>query len=174
MRRCTVFLTDPGPLFSLWVADQLDLLQALATRVIILDVIYDALTRNQSDLKQRQIKAFIDANHPPFIIEPTQIGRLHKAKKNAAVVAVADFVTAEFGLPRFLATGEPILMLFEDLEWFVTPRLPNLRVLSTVKMLRELEAAGVIKCADAVLTEMTHPTGPGRKPSDARALSHLF
>jgi len=160
--------------FSLWVADQLHLLQEIATRVIILDVIYDALTRDQSDLKQRQLKAIIDANDTLFIYRSTETGRLGKVRQNAAIVEVAHFLTADFGMRRYLDRGEPVLILYEDLEWLVTPRLPNLRVLSTVSMLRELEVAGVIASADAVLAEMTHPTSPGRKTSDARALSHLF
>ncbi len=117
MRRCTVFLADPGPLFSLWVADQLHLLQAVATHVIILDVIYDALTRDKSDLKQRQIKAFIDANDTQFIYRCTQTGRLWKVKQNGGIIAVTDFLTAQFGMRRYLDRGEPVLILFENLEW---------------------------------------------------------
>ena len=130
-----------------------------------------AMQRHGVDL---EIKAFIDEYQPPFIIRPTEAGRLGKVKQNAGIIAVTDFLTAQYGMRRYLATGEPVLILFEDLEWFVTPRLPNLRLLNTVSMLRELEAAGVIASADAVLAEMTHPTSPGRKTSDARALSQLF
>ncbi len=40
-------------------------------------------------------------------------------------------------------------------------------------MLRGLERVGVIELADDIIHEMTHPTKPGRRTTDARALVDL-
>lgn len=179
MKRCTVVIPDSGPINSLWVADQLKLLLALDMPIVIVDAVYDELTSDQAYLKDREVKAFIESNQPPFIIEKTDIGQLErekrargqKLKKNAGEIAIIDFMSAEDGLRRYLDPGEPVLILFEDSDWFVVPRRPNMHLLSTVGMLRGFEKVGIIPSADAVVHEMTHPTRPGRRPGDARKLS---
>jgi hypothetical protein len=40
-------------------------------------------------------------------------------------------------------------------------------------MLRGLERVGVIKSADDIIHQMTHPSKPDRRPADARALVDL-
>ena len=175
MKRCTIIIPDAGPLNSLWVAGQLSLLLELDMKIIILDVIYDEVTSDPENYpKDRAVKIFIDTNKPPFIIESTEKGRSEKAKvaaggqrsKNAGDVAIADFMTSETGLAKYLSTNDPVAILFEDADiqnvrFFRKP--PNLHLLSTVGMLRGLEKAHIIQSADAVIYQMTHPSCAERR-----------
>jgi predicted nucleic acid-binding protein len=179
--RCTVIIPDAGPFNSLWVADRLDLLLRLDMRLIVIDAVYDELTSDPSYPKDRDVKAFIDRNRPPFVIESTEIGRLEREKRasglklrrNAGELAIVDFMSSEDGLPKYVAVGDPVAILFEDADMRVFNRPPNLHLLSTVGLLRGLEKVGVIPSADEVIHEMTHPSRPDRRPQDARAFTDL-
>lgn len=181
MSRCTVIIPDAGPLNSLWVADRLDLLLRLDMRLIVIDAVYDELTSDPSYQKDRDVKAFIDGNRPPFVIETTEIGRLEREKRasglklrrNAGELAIVDFMSSEDGLPKYVGVGEPVVILFEDAAMRVFNKPPNLHLLSTVGLLRGLEKVGVIPSADEVIHEMTHPSKPDRRPQDARAFTDL-
>ncbi len=181
MKRCTIIIPDAGPINSLWVADQLPLLLTLDMKIVVVDAVYDEMTSDTSYQKDRDVKSFIDSNKPPFVVETTDIGTLErtkrtkgeKPKKNAGELAMADFMSSEDGLRRYLAPGEPVALLFEDRDWHVFRKPPNLHLLSTVGMLRGLERVGIVKSADALIFEMTHPSKPGRRPTDARALVDL-
>jgi hypothetical protein len=181
LKRCTVIIPDAGPFNSLWVADRLDILLALEMRLVVVDAVYDELTSDPSYPKDRDVKAFIDANQPPFVVEATDMGQIErerrkaggKPKKNAGEVAIVDFMTSDDGLRRYVAVGDPVAVLYEDRRWRVIDKPPNLHLISTVGMLRGLERVGVIQSADAVIHEMTHPTRPDRRPSDRRVLTDL-
>ena len=181
MRRCTLIMADAGPFNSLWVAGRLELLLALDMRVVVVDAVYDELTSDPAYLKDREVKAFIDCNQPPFIVEPTDIGRMErekrtrgaKLKRNAGELAMVDFMTSDDGLPSYTAVGDPVAILFEDAGVRVINKPPNLHVLSTIGMLHGLERVGVIESAEEIVREMTHPTLPGQKPSDARTFTDL-
>jgi hypothetical protein len=123
LKRCTIVIPDAGPFNSLWVADQLPLLLALDMKMIVLDVVYDELTSDTDNYqKDRDVKDFISANQPPFIIEETSVGqnerqkvaRGEKRSKNAGEIAITDFMTSESGLIKNLTVKEPVLVLFED------------------------------------------------------------
>ena len=181
MSRCTVIIPDAGPFNSLWVADRLDLLLRPDMRLIVMDAVYDELTSDPSYPKDRDVKAFIDGNRPPFVIETTEIGRLEREKRasglklrrNAGELAIVDFMSSEDGLPKYVAVGDPVAILFEDADMRVFNKPPNLHLLSTVGLLRGLERVGVISSADEVIYEMTHPSRPDRRPQDARAFTDL-
>ena len=181
MTRCTIIIPDAGPFNSLWVADQLPLLLRLKMKIVVVDAVYDEMTSDVAYQKDRDVKAFIDGNQPPFTVETTDIGtterakraRGEKLKKNAGEVAMFDFMSSEDGLRKYLVSGDPVAVLFEDEDWFVAPRTPNLHLLSTVGMLRGLERVGVVDSADDIIREMTHPSKPGRRPNDARILKDL-
>ena len=181
MKRCTIIIPDAGPINSLWVADQLQLLLKLEMQIVVVDAVYDEMTSNMSYQKDHDVKNFIDGNQPPFIIETTDIGkrervkriRGEKLKKNAGEIAITDFMSSEDGLRRYLGPGDPVALLFEDNDLHVFRKPPNLHLLSTVGMLRGLEQVGIIKSADNIIHEMTHPSKPGRRPTDARALVDL-
>ncbi|GAA3977501.1 hypothetical protein [Allohahella marinimesophila] len=170
VKRCTVIIPDAGPLISLWVADQLSLLLKLDMRIVVIDAIYAELTRDPDNWpKDKAIKNFIQSNQPPFVIEPTRIGRAEKERtrkgerplRNACEIAIADFMSAEDGLGKYISSKEPVVVLWEDSDtpfmWF-SHKLPNLHLLTTVGFLRGLERVSVIPCADAVIREMTHPS----------------
>jgi hypothetical protein len=179
MKRCTLVIPDAGPFNSLWVADELDLLLRLDMPIVVVDAVYDELTSDLSYPKDRDVKAFIDGNRPPFTVASTDIGRGERAKrdrgekpkKHAGELAMLDFVKSDDGLPTYVARGEPVLLLFEDAGVRVFNKPPNVHLLSTVALLRGLERAGIIASANAILHEMTHPTRIDRRPSDARSLT---
>lgn len=179
MKRCTLVLPDAGPFNSLWVADRLELLLKLEMKIVVVDVVYDELTSDLAYQKDREVKAFIDGNSPPFIIERTDIGDIErekrrtgkKLKKNAGEIAMTDFLSD--GLERYLSATDPVMILFEDAGLRVFNKPPNLHLLSTVGLLKGMEAEGFIESADAIIHEMTHPTKPGRRPEDARKLTDV-
>lgn len=181
MKRCTVIIPDAGPFNSLWVADRLDLLLALDMRLVVVDAVYDEVTSDLSYPKDQAVKAFIDGNQPPFVIEDTEIGeqerekrRLGKTlKKNAGELAIVDFMSSDDGLRKYVDVGDPVALLFEDAGIRVFNKPPNLHLLSTVGLLRGLERVGVIPSADAVIYEMTHPSKPDRRPADRRVFTDL-
>lgn len=181
MKRCTVIIPDAGPLNSLWVADRLDLLLILDMQLVVVDAVYDELTSDLSYPKDRDVKAFIDGNQPPFVIESTEIGELERdkrrmgkrPKKNAGELAIVDFMSSDDGLRKYASAGDPVVLLFEDAGIRVFNKPPNLHLLSTVGLLRGLERVGAIRSADAVLHEMTHPSKPDRRPADTRVFTDL-
>ncbi len=124
------------------------------------------MTSDTSYPKDRDVKAFIDGHKPPFVIEKTDIGSEARAKrkaggrpkKNAGELTIVDFMTSDDGVPIYVATGEPVAILFEDAGVRVFNKPPNLHLLSTVGMLLRLERVGVIVSADKIIHEMTHPS----------------
>lgn len=179
VKRCTIVMADAGPFNSLWVAGRLDLLLLLDMPIVIVDAVYDELTSDPSLLKDREVRAFIDGNKPPFILEATDIGAAERAKraaggklkKNAGELAIVDFMSSDSGLPAYVASGDPVAILFEDAGLRVINKPPNLHLLSTLGMLHGLQRVGIIPSAEDIVFEMTHPSKPGRRPEDARKFS---
>jgi len=179
MRKCTLIIPDAGPINSLWVAGQLDLLLVLEMTIIMVDAVYDELTSDLRYPKDADVKAFIDGNQPPFVIEETDIGCMERGKraaglplkKNAGELAIVDFMSSDHGLRKYLQSNEPVLVLFEDSYFHVLQKPPNMHLLSTMGMLRGLERLGIIESAEQIRHEMTHPTLPGRKLNDVRSFS---
>ena len=173
-RRCVVVIPDAGPFNSLWVADRLDLLLTLEMPIVVLDAVYDELTREPERYpKDADVQTFIRQHPAVFTIEPTDIGQRErerraageKPKRNTADVAIADFMSD--GVEKYAGDGDPVLVLFEDsdlprVRFFRKP--DNLHLLSTVGMLRGLERVGVIASADAVIQAMTKPADPTKRP----------
>ena len=179
MKRCVLVIPDSGPLNSLWVADQLDLLLRLNMPIVVVDAVFDEVTSDLRYPKDAAVKAFIEANQPPFVIERTDIGAYERErqragklpKRNAGELAMMDFISDAGGVRRYLESNDPLLVLYEDRGLRVFQRPPNMHLLSTVGLLRGLEKVGVIRSADAIIGEMTHPTKPGRRPQDRRAFA---
>jgi hypothetical protein len=181
VKRCTLIIADAGPFNSLWVADQLSLIISLDMPILVVDAVYDELTSDLSYTKDRQVKSFIDANQPPFTIIDTEIGAMlrqrrsagMKMKRNGGELAIVDFMSSADGLPKFLALGDPVALLYEDSDLRVINKPPHLHLLSTVGMLRGLERVGVIASADDVIHAMTHPAKPNRRNVDRRVFTDL-
>jgi hypothetical protein len=173
-KRCTLVIPDAGPFNSLWVADELQLLLKLDMKVIVVDAVFDELTRDPVNYpKDRDVGEFLGRHKDTFEIVATKTGRREREdiskgmrpSRNAAEVAIVDFMSD--GLEKYLAPGDPVLVLFEDSD---VPNVrfirkpPNLHLLSTVSLLKGLERVGVVHSADDIIRKMTHPTDPTRKP----------
>ena len=174
-------IPDAGPLNSLWVADQLDLLLSLDMPIIVVDAVYDEVTSDLSYPKDAAVKEIIDSNRPPFVIEQTDIGNYERErrragnprKRNVGELAMMDFISDGGGVERYLKPSDPLLVLYEDRGLRVFQKPPNMHLLSTVGLLRGLERVGVIRSATAVINEMTNPTKAGRRPQDGRTFVDL-
>ncbi len=179
--RCRLLIPDAGPVNSLWVADSLELLLKVGMDIIIIDAVFDEMTSDPSYRKDREVKAFIKDNRPPFFIVETDMGRLERARRergeapktNAGEVAIADFMTSETGLDTWISAGEPVVILSEDMRAMRRLFLsePNVHALGTIGFLRGMEKAGLLASADMVLDRMLRPVAPGRRPEDARVLA---
>lgn len=182
MKRCTVIVPDSGPFNSLWVADRLGLLLALDMQIVVIDAVFEEMTRDPVNWpKDADVKAFVERHRPPFVIEATEIGQEQrerrlagkKPRKHAGELAITEFMLSDDGLRKYLQPGQPVVLLFEDTGVRVINKPPNLHLLSTVGMLRGLERVGAIESADAVIHEMTHPSKPNRRRQDARVFTEL-
>lgn len=182
MKRCTLVVPDTGPFNSLWVADELDLLLKLDMPIVVVDAVHDALTSDPTNyLKDREVLDFIASHQPPFVRVQTDIWTMEserrrrgeKPKRNAGELAIADFLSSEDGLKRYIQDGDPVLLLYEDRDVRVINKPPNMHLLSTVGLVKGLERLKMIPSADEIIRRMTHPTAPGRRPSDVRVLTDL-
>lgn len=171
-KRCVLVVPDAGPFNSLWVAGHLDLLLALDMSIVVVDAVYDELTGEPVHYdKDRDVKEFIDGNPEVFHIEETDTGiaqRERRAagrppKRNAGEVAMTDFMTD--GLERYAASGEPVLVLFEDqdirkIHFLRKP--PHVHLLSTVALLHGMERIGRVTSAKQIIDVMTGPDNPAQ------------
>ncbi|MBB4054081.1 putative nucleic acid-binding protein [Devosia subaequoris] len=181
MKRCTIIIPDAGPFNSLWVADRLDLLLKLEMKLVVVDAVYDELTSDLDYPKDRAVKSFIDDNRPPFVVENTEYGQFVRAKRaagekvksGAGETAIGEFMRSDDGLRKYLTPQEPVVLLYEDKDVRVINRPPYLHLLSTVGMLKGLERVGILRSADDVIHQMTHPSRPDRRPGDARKFTDL-
>lgn len=181
MKRCTIIIPDAGPFNSLWVADRLNLLLKLEMKLVVVDAVYDELTSDLDYPKDRAVKSFIDDNQPPFVVEHTEYWQFVRAKRaagekvksGAGETAIGEFMRSDDGLRKYLTPQEPVVLLYEDTDVRVINRAPYLHLLSTVGMLKGLERVGILRSADDVIHQMTHPSRPDRRPGDARKFTDL-
>ncbi|TFL16623.1 hypothetical protein [Jannaschia formosa] len=181
MRRCRILVPDAGPFNSLWVADALDLLLRLDMPIVVVDAVFDEMTGDRSYRKDREVGAFIEENTPPFEIVETDTGRAERArrargeppKRNAGEIAMTDFMTSEEGLDSWIAAGDPVLILSEDMKAMRRRFLPEpgVHALGTIGLLHGMERAGLIPSAAEIVDRMRIPSGPGRTLEDARQLA---
>ena len=175
--RYVLVIPDAGPLNSLWVADRLDLLLALEMPIVLVDEVYwETASDPDRYEKDRAIRDFVERHRGrEVLVEDTFVGQAarearaagtFKTVKSLGEVAVAEFMAN--GIGRYLDGMEPVLLLFEDSD-FRNVRLfrkpDNLHLLSTVGLLRGLEAAGIVASADEIIRSMTHPSEPKRQDS---------
>ncbi len=176
-----MLIPDAGPVNSLWVADSPDLLLKVRMDIIIVDAVFDEMTADPSYPEDRQVRAFIDGNRPPFHIVETETGRIERARRergeapraNAGEVAIADFMTSSDGMDAWITEWEPVVMLSEDMRAMRRLFLPepNIHAVGTIAFLRGMERAGPIPSADMIPQRMRNPSGPERRPEDARVLT---
>ena len=116
MKRCVLVIPDAGPLNSLWVADELDLLLRLDMPIVILDAVYDEVTSDPGYPRDAAVKEFIDSNRPPCVIEETYIGTHERERRqagkprrrNIGELAMMDFISDDGGVRRYLESKRPL------------------------------------------------------------------
>lgn len=169
--RCVLLIPDAGPINSLWTAGRLDLLPALDMPIVMIDEIVAEVTGDPNYPQDREVKAFLDklqgdrlTIEETFVGSTTKQARLagtFKSGKSMGEAAIAEFMSD--GIEKYVANGDPVLMLFEDSDFrsLRFMRKPdNVHLLSTVAMLRGMERFGMIPSAEQIIAEMTNPEPP--------------
>lgn len=153
-----LIVTDTSPLFTLVLADSLDVLLRPGLAVSIPDAVYIEATRVRGAPGAEQIVAWINAHMDMVRIVPTDIGidqqrRLEEGRSTRGLGEQAALETLE----RFLRTDPTAeaLLLFEDSDIEKRRAVVDQRVslVSTGDFLRELEAAGMIQSTDYILDQ---------------------
>jgi hypothetical protein len=68
------------------VANRLDLLLLLDMPIVVVDAVYEEVTSDAENyLKDAELKAFMDGHQSPFVIEPTDVGRLERQRRAAGL-----------------------------------------------------------------------------------------
>ena len=152
----SLIVTDTSPLFTLVLADALDVLLRPGLPVSIPDAVYIEATRVHGAPGAEQIVEWINAHLEAVRIVPTDIGidlqrRLEEGRSTRGLGEQAAIETLE----RFLRGGPATeaLLLFEDSDVEKRRAVVDERVslISTGDFLRELEAARLIQSADHIL-----------------------
>lgn len=155
-----IFIPDAGPLISLAIADELDLLLKVAddVRLVITDHVQWEVTRREELPDAPRIAAFLEANAHRIEVMETTVGQMARASIEAAGekgdrikrmknLGELSISSAMIDM-RKRNPGEPTLVLIED-EWFGShaSREGNAHLLSTSAWLEGLEQLGVIPSA---------------------------
>lgn len=151
-----LIVTDTSPLFTLVLADALDVLLRPRVPVSIPDAVYVEATRVRGAPGADRIVAWINDHLDAVRIVPTDIGidqqrRLDEGRSIRGLGEQAAIETME----RFLRkdSGARALLLFEDTDIERRRAVVDERIdlVSTGDFLRELESAGLIQSSDYVL-----------------------
>ncbi len=152
----SLIVTDTSPLFTLVLADALDMLLRPGIAVTIPDAVYVEATRVHGAPGAEQIVAWINANLESVRIVPTDIGidQQRRFEEGRSARGLGEQAAVE-ALERFLA-GNPeaeALLLFEDNDLSKRRAILDERVslISTGDFLRGLEGAGLIQSTDYIL-----------------------
>lgn len=157
-----IFIPDAGPIISLAIADELDLLLRVAddVRLIITDHVIWEVTRRDDLPDAHRIRAFLEANVKRVEVMETSVGVLArntmqsaegeetiKRMKNLGELSISSAMIDM----RRRAPGPATLVLIED-EWFGShaSREGNAHLISTSAWLDGLEQIGVIDSAAKV------------------------
>lgn len=179
--RCVIVMPDAGPINSLWVADELPLLLKVGMPVILVDQVFEELTSDPENyLKDREVKAFVEAHPEIFTIEKTTVGKMAAVMREQGTfepggslgeAAIADFF--QHGLEKHVGPDQAALLLFEDADIRsvkVIRRPPNVHLVSTVSWLHGLEQMGLVASANDIIHAMMHPTDPNKRPRKLKDL----
>ncbi len=154
----SLIVTDTSPLFTLALAEALDVLLRPGMPIRIPDAVYIEATRVHGAPGAEQIVEWINAHLDAVQIVPTDTGidqqrRLEEGRnirglgEQAAVEALNRFLRAD--------SAAEALLLFEDSDIERRRVIVDERVgiISTGDFLRELEDAGLIQSTDYILDE---------------------
>jgi hypothetical protein len=154
----SLILTDTSPLFTLVLADSLDVLLRPGLPVSIPDAVYVEATRVHGAPGAEQIVEWINAHLDRVRIVPTDIGidQQRRLEEGRSIRGLGEQAAVET-LERFLRanpTAEAVL-LFEDTDVEKRRAIVDERVsvVSTGDFLRELETAGLIQSTDRILDQ---------------------
>jgi hypothetical protein len=152
----SLIVTDTSPLFTLVLAEALDVLLRPGLPVRIPDAVYIEATRVHGAPGAEQIVEWINAHLDMVQIVPTDIGidQQRRLEEGRPIRGLGEQAAVEV-LDRFLS-GDPTaeaLLLFEDSDIERRRAILDERagVISTGDFLRELEAAGQIQSTDYIL-----------------------
>ncbi len=154
----SLIVTDTSPLFTLVLADALDVLLRPGLAVSIPDAVYIEATRVHGAPGAGQIMEWINAHLEMVRIVPTDIGidQQRRLEEGRTIRGLGEQAAIET-LERFLR-GNPnaeALLLFEDSDIEKRRAIVDQRVslVSTGDFLRELETAGLIQSTDSILDQ---------------------
>ena len=153
-----LIVTDTSPLFTLVLADALDVLLRPRIPISIPDAVYVEATRIQGAPGASQILEWINAHPEEIRIAPTEIGidQQRRLQEGRPIRGMGEQAAVET-LDRFLR-GDPTaeaMLLFEDSDVGKRRAVLDERVslIATGDFLRELETAGLIQSVDFILDE---------------------
>ena len=158
MRPFSLIVTDTSPLFTLALADALDVLLRPGLSVRIPDAVYVEATRVRGAPGAERILEWINAHLDLVQIVPTDIGidQQRRLEEGRGVRGLGELAAIE-ALERFLRsdTTAEALLLFEDSDIERRRAVVDQRVslISTGDFLRELETAGLVQSADHILDQ---------------------
>jgi hypothetical protein len=153
-----LIVTDTSPLFTLVLADALDVLLRPGLPVSIPDAVYIEATRVRGAPGADRIVAWINDHLDRVRIVPTDIGidQQRRLDEGRSIRGLGEQAAIE-ALDRFLRSDPQAraLLLFEDTDLERRRAVVDERVdlISTGDFLRELEAAGLIQSSDYVLDQ---------------------
>ncbi len=157
-RPFRLIVTDTSPLFTLVLADALDVLIRPGLPVSIPDAVYVEATRVHGAPGAEQIVAWINEHLDLVRIVPTDIGidQQRRLEEGRSIRGLGEQAAVET-LERFLRSDSSAeaLLLFEDTDVEKRRAIVDERVslLGTGDFLRELEAARLIQSADYILDQ---------------------
>ncbi len=155
-----LIVTDTSPLFTLVLANALDVLLRPGLAVSIPDAVYVEATRVHGAPGAEQIVEWINAHLDTVRIIPTDIGidQQRRLEERRSIRGLGEQAAIE-ALERFLRSDPKAeaLLLFEDSDVESRRAVVDARVslISTGDFLRELEAAGLIQSTDQILDAAT-------------------
>ena len=151
-----LIVTDTSPLFTLVLADALDVLLRPGLPVSIPDAVYIEATRVHGAPGADRIVEWINDHLDLVKIIPTDIGidQQRRLEEGRSIRGLGEQAAIET-LERFLRTdpGAEALLLFEDSDVEKRRAVVDARVglISTGDFLRELETAHLIQSSDHIL-----------------------
>ena len=153
-----LIVTDTSPLFTLVLADALDVLLRPGLAISIPDAVYFEATRVRGAPGAGQIVEWINANLDKVRIVPTDIGidQQRRLEEGRSIRGLGEQAAIEV-LERYLRNdpSAEALLLFEDTDVEKRRAIVDARVslLTTGDFLRELERAGLIQSTDQILDQ---------------------
>jgi hypothetical protein len=154
----SLIVTDTSPLFTLVLADSLDVLLRPGLPVSIPDAVYIEATRVRGAPGADRIVEWINDHLDMVRIIPTDIGidQQRRLEEGRSIRGLGEQAAIET-LERFLRTDPTAeaLLLFEDTDVEKRRAVVDERasLISTGDFLRELEAARLIQSTDQILNE---------------------